>query len=966
MPGMEEVSAMSESLEQQLRQNVRGEVRFDLLARRLYSTDASLYEIMPRGVVRPLDRADLEATLRTAFAAKVPVLMRGGGTSLAGQTVNDALVIDTSKYCNKLLELNVAEHWARVQPGLVLDNLNTALAKDKLWFPPDVATSAQATVGGMMGNNSAGARSVLYGMTVDHVLEMDVMLTDGTVTTIHPLAPGQLDRVCAENTRLGQIYRTVRQVITEQQDEIDRKFPKIMRRVSGYALDRVAATGEAFNLTKLLVGSEGTLAAVLEAKINLVPVPPARGLTVVHFDSLDAATRAVVSILQTKPSAIELTDRWMMDQTKTSLGYQRLRWWIQGDPAATLIVEYADDTPDAVRARIDTLKVKLASEGIHGPFSDALTAAQQADVWAVRKAGLGLLMSMRQARKGLEFLEDCGVPVERLPEYVRRWEQIVTAEGTRVAFYAHASVGVLHIRPFLDPNDPADRERMFRIAEKVTDLVVELGGSISGEHGDGRSRSCWLRKMYGDKIVAAFAQVKAAFDPDGLLNPNIIVDPQPMELNTRHTPGAEIPTVETAYDYTDQGGFAEAVTMCNGQGLCRKTLTGTMCPSYMATMEETHSTRGRANALRQMLLGKLDGSWDSDALAEAMDLCLACKGCKGECPSNVDVAKLKAEYLYQRYKLTGVPLKAKMFGHVVRSQRMGSFFAPLSNWVMSLRPARWALGLILGTDSRRTMPPYVRNNLAKWWKKRPKAEPAGKRQVVLFPDCFVTYNEPSIGQAAVRVLEAAGFEVILGPQICCGRAMISMGLLDDARATLGRILEEYAAIIDAQIPIVGIEPSCILTFRDELQSLHPNNPRAKGLARQSFLIEEFLAAEAAAGRLTLNLRTAGAPIVVHGHCIAKALVGTKPTEELLKLIPGSNVQVLDSGCCGMAGSFGFIKGHYDISLAIGEHSLFPAVRQAAGKGASITAAGTSCRHQIHDGTGTHARHPIQIVADHLA
>ena len=996
MPGRHKILSMSDTLERQLKSAIRGEVRFDRLSRHLYATDASLYELLPRGVVIPLDREDLEDAVRILLENRTPVLMRGGGTSLAGQTVNDAVVVDTSKYCNRLLELNVAERWARVQPGLVLDNLNAAVGRNRLWFPPDVATSAQATVGGMIGNNSAGARSVRYGMTVDHVLELDVMLTDGSVETIKPISPGRFERLCHTPSRLGDICRRVSKVVADNRDEIARRYPKIQRRVSGYALDRLAASGDAFDLTKLLVGSEGTLAVTLEAKLDLVALPAFRGLTIVHFDSLIESMKTVPSILATGPAAIELTDRWLLEGTKLSVSYQRLRWWVQGDPAAMLIVEYTGESPEEVRDKIESLKRKLAGEGVAGPFSDALTAQQQADVWAVRKAGLGLLMATPGARKPLEFLEDCGVPVDRLPEYVQRWEKIVAAENTRCAFYAHASVGVLHIRPFLDPFDPADRASLTRIAEQVTDMVVELGGSISGEHGDGRSRSPWLRKMYGDQLVAALAQVKDAFDPDRLLNPHIIVDPEPMEAHSRHDPEHRLATVDTAFDYFAEGGFASAIEMCNGQGLCRKTLTGTMCPSYMVLMEEGHSTRGRANVLRQMLLGRTDGGWDSEQVAELLDMCLSCKGCKGECPSNVDLTKLKAEALYQRYRLTGhIPAKAKVFGFIGQANKLGSFFAPLSNWVMSLKPARWLLGELIGTDPRRTMPPYVRNNLRRWWEKthkgampatavlsqacgagQPNGEdmaakdaampPSKKRHVVLFPDCFVTYNEPAIGQAAVRVLEAAGLEVILGPQICCGRAMLSQGLVEDARKTLGKILDAYGPLIDAGLPVVGIEPSCILTFRDELLSLHPDNPRAKALARQSFLIEEFLTAEADAGRVKLNLRPVEEPIALHGHCHAKALAGTACTKRMLGLIPGAAVSEVDSGCCGMAGAFGYIKGHYELSMAIGERKLFPAVRQAAGEGALVAAAGTSCRHQIHDGTGATARHPIQILADHLA
>ncbi|MCG3177734.1 MAG: hypothetical protein BIFFINMI_00053 [Phycisphaerae bacterium] len=966
--------------ERELTAAVRGQVRFDLVSRRLYATDASIYEIQPRGVVTPLDRADLEAACRTAFAHDVPLLVRGGGTSLAGQAVADALIVDTSRHCNRLLEVNVAEHWARVQPGLVLDNLNATLKPHGLWFPPDVATSAQATLGGMIGNNSAGAHSILYGMTTDHVLELTVMLADGSVHTIRPMGDGELERLCTNGHPLGNICRGLRQVLADNREEIERRFPKIQRRVSGYALDRLAATGDAFNLCKLLVGSEGTLAVVLEAKINLVPLARFKALTVAHFDTLADSVSWVEPILASKPAAVELTDRNLMDQTRHQPQYRRQSWWIQGNPAATLIIEYYGDTAEEAADKAAAIKRRLADAGVRGPWSDAITPQQQADVWAVRKAGLGLLMSKRGARKPIPFMEDCGVPVQHLPEYVRGWSEIAAREQTSVAFYAHASVGVLHIRPFLDLSTQEDIDRMHRIADAVTDMVTSFGGSVSGEHGDGRARSGWLRKMYGNQIVDAFGRVKALFDPRGLLNPGNIVDPPSMKDNLRLGAGFTLPVVQTGFDYTDQGGFGEAVTMCNGQGLCRKTLTGTMCPSYMVTLDEQHSTRGRANALREMLSGRVDvGSWDSDRLAEVFDLCLGCKGCLGECPSNVDVARLRAEFLYQRYKLTGGPPRGiRALGHVERANRLGSMFAPLSNWVMSVRLFRRLLGPP-GLDSRRSMPPWRRNTLLRWWKKRAgsrSTRPSAlstqhsalpRRQVVLFPDCFVTYNEPEVGQATVAVLEAAGYEVIMGPSVCCGRALISQGMLDEARDTQGRLLDAYAPLLNAELPILGVEPSCITTFRDELLALHPNDERAKKLARHSFMIEEFLVAEADAGRLTLPLADATGPILLHGHCQAKALVGTAPTEKMLRLIPGAKVSVVDSGCCGMAGSFGYKKGHYEISMAIGERVLFPAVRQAVAESAAslVAAPGTSCRHQIHDGTGNHARHPVQILADHL-
>lgn len=950
----------------ELQRRIQGEVRFDKYARVLYSSDASIYEIEPLGVVIPKTPEDLQATVEVAHRHEVPLVPRGGGTSIVGNSIGPGVVVDCSKYLHRILEVNTEERWARVQPGVVLDQLNAHLKPLKLLFGPDVATSSRANLGGMIGNNSSGAHSILYGKTLDHVHELKVLLANGEEVQLGPLTPEEWASRVRGDGLLNAIYRRVQEVVEKNRDEIDKRFPKILRRVAGYNLDEFVRQNH-HNLAKLVVGSEGTLGVVTEAKVNLVPRPEHSVLAVVHFADLFEALEAVSPILQFGPAAVELLDHNILDLTRGTMEYARRLTFVEGYPAALLLVEFQGDSKAELEERLNKLAEFLAKEKLGYFCYKASEEAQQADVWYVRKAGLGLLLSTRADRKPVGFVEDSAVPPERLPEYIRRFDEIVRSHGTDAAYYAHASVGCLHIRPKLNLKESKDVEAMASIADGVSSLALEFGGTISGEHGDGLAHSCWNEKMFGPQLYRAFAEVKQAFDPKNIFNPGKIVDAQFLTENFRSYPKPEHRPITPFLDYSKEGGFEKAVEMCNGNGMCRKKDGGTMCPSFMVTLEEEHSTRGRANALRGVLTGRLEPeAFTSRRMYEVLDLCIGCKGCKGECPTNVDMAKLKYEFLYHYNQRHGVPLRDRLFANIAALNRLGCALAPLSNWATRLPLAHWLMHRLLGIDCRRALPKFARPRFDRWFKRHRNGtnsqEATGK--VVLFHDTFMTYNAPEIGRAAVVVLEAAGCEVVLAERKCCGRPFISKGMLEEARAHAQFNVEKLVPWVERGYAVVGCEPSCLLTFREEYPDLL-DDPRVQTLAEHAFLIEEFLQKLADEDGVRLPLRPARSDVLLHGHCHLKALVGLQPTLRMLQMIPGAAVEVVDSGCCGMAGSFGFEREHYEVSMAMGRRKLFGAV-ESKSDGWAIVAPGVSCRQQIEHGTGRRARHPVEVLAGQLA
>ena len=953
-------------LAEELRKRVSGEVRFDPFSRVLYSTDASIYQMEPVGVVIPRSVEDVLAVIEIARDNRVPVLPRAGGTGLAGQSVNHAIVMDFSKYLNQVVEVNQEEQWVRVQPGIVLDQLNRYLAPYNLQYAPDPTTSNRACVGGGIGNNTCGAHSVIYGKTLDHIKEVDVVLSDAAQAHFQSLEPHELEAKLNGEGLESDIYRGVLQIARENLAEIEARYPKIMRRVSGYNLDSFLGE-EPVNLAKMVVGSEGTLCVVTEAKVNLVPRPTMTSLSVLHFADIFEASEATKEVLKHGPSSVEVLDKMVLDRSRESMGQSRNLAFVQGNPGAMLLVEFYGESEAELTAKMEHLRDDMAHRRLGYACVNLLDRADQDMVWNVRKGGLGLLMSIRGDAKPIPFVEDPAVDPENLGEFVRRFDEVVRNHDTQAGYYGHASVGCLHIRPLISLKSADGIEKMLSIGEEISDLVKEFGGSMSGEHGDGIVRGVWTEKMFGPEIYQAFRDLKSTFDPQGIMNPGKIIDCPPMRENLRYGSEYQAESLPAHLDFSLDTNYAGAVEMCNGMGACRK-LTGTMCPSFMATREEEHSTRGRANLLRAALSGTLPpGTVTDKRLYEAMDLCLECKACKSECDSGVDMAKLKYEFLDNYYKTNKRPLRNKLFAHINRLNRLGSRFAPLSNWGASSPIGKFVSSVLLGVHPNRRLPRFASQTLAQWFNSRPasSANRTVKGTVALFNDTFMNYNYPEIGKAAVELLEAAGYRVQLANAQCCGRPMISKGLLDEAAAHARYNVDLLHAFADQGVPIIGCEPSCLLTFRDEYPEFCRDDrahDKARKVAENSYLIDEFLAMLHDKGELELEFSNRSKKVLFHGHCHQKSLVGTAPSLTALRLPPGYEVELINAGCCGMAGSFGFEKEHYDVSMTIGEQMLFPAIRD---KGAEweVAVMGVSCRQQVEQGTGRTARHLVEVLRD---
>ncbi|HEU0124130.1 MAG TPA: FAD-linked oxidase C-terminal domain-containing protein [Bryobacteraceae bacterium] len=938
------------ALERDLRTCMSGEVRFDAVSRALYSTDASVYQIMPLGVAVPRNREELVAAVKTAARHRCPVTLRGGGTSQAGQAIGAGLQIDISKHYCRLLEVNVAERWCRVEPGIVLDELNAALKEHSLRFAPDVSTASRATIGGMMANNSSGARSIYYGKTIDHVLEQTVLFADGSIRELRPYRGAELDAECAGDSIPAQGYRLVRQLGTELAGEVEARFPKVLRRVMGYNLDAFRDSSVC-DLTRLLVGSEGTLGIVLEAKLRLVPLPKAKSVVTIQFSGLLDALGATPAILRHQPSAVEVMDAFILDHTRLNPALHRQRQtFIDGEPGALLCVEFYGESASELTPRMEELERDLRARGLGDRFYHATDAAAQSRIWGLREAALGLSMSMKDDNKSLSFVEDTAVAPEKLRDYIDRFLQLIRKHGTSAGIYAHASVGCLHVRPVVNMKTAEGIAKFQAIADDVADLVLEFGGALSGEHGDGMVRSPYIRKMLGDRIYEAFRAIKKTFDPDGILNPGKIVDSPPLTANLRYGTDYVTARPSTHFSYAEYGGFGNAVEMCSGLGACRKKLDGTMCPSYMATREEAHSTRGRANVLRLAMAGRLgEAGLHEDGVKEVLDLCLECRACKAECPVGVDMGRFKSEYLAARWERLGAPpLGARVLGNAAGLARWGSAFAPLSGAIANAAPVKWVTEKLTGIDARRPVPRWTRTTLRD---RLPVREDAS---VYLFVDTFTNHYDPEIGLAAAGLLEKAGLRVSAASNVCCGRPFISQGLLTEAKELARQNTARLYAAASAGKPLVVCEPSCLSALRDDIPDLlrGDEQQRARVVGRSAVLLEEYL--------LDLPLTFGKGPeeIVWHGHCHQKSMGLGAPATALLAKVPGAKITALDSGCCGMAGSFGYVN--YEVSRLIGERRLLPAAR-ALQPGAVLVAAGTSCRHQVRDLAGVEAIHPAVLL-----
>ena len=947
-------------LEARLRREVQGEVLFDAFSRGRYSTDASIYQIEPLGVVVPKSREDAATAIAIAREEGVPVLPRGAGTSQCGQTVARALVIDCSKHLDRVMSIDVEERRARVQPGVVLDRLNRLLRKDRLFFPVDPSTASRATIGGMTANNSCGSRSLRYGNMVHNVRGIDALLTDGTVAWFGEVPGNFPSDGDAMPERYRDLTRHMRALHRREAEEIEQRFPKVLRRVGGYNIDSINETGH--NMARLLVGSEGTLAFFNEIELDLQPIPKHRVLGICHFPSFYSAMAATRRIVELGPSAVELVDRTMIELSRDIPMFRPIvDRFVQGEPAAVLLTEFSGDDPPENLRRLKALVELMGDLGFPGGVVEAIEPAFQQAVWEVRAQGLNIMMSMKGDGKPVSFLEDCAVRLEDLADYTDRLTRIFEKHGTYGTWYAHASVGCLHVRPVLNVKQELEVKKMRAIAEEAFAMVREYKGSHSGEHGDGLVRSEFHEAMFGGRIVRAFEEVKDAFDPTGLFNPGKIVRAPRMDDRSlfRFKPNYRALPVDTALDWSEWGGFAAAVEMCNNNGACRARDAGVMCPSYRATSDEQHLTRGRANTLRLALSGQLGpDALVSDDMRETMALCISCKGCRRECPTGVDMARMKIEFLHHYRQRQGLSPRDRLIAYLPRYARYASRIAPLLN-SRNGSPYLAALGeRLLRLSASRKLPEWVSRPY------RGASSGAG-REVVLLVDTFNRYFEPENARAAERVLARAGYRVVApdlasGRPLCCGRTFLSAGLVDEARHEAKRVLDALAPHVAAGTPIIGLEPSCLLTLRDEFPAILPGTP-TKALAERAQLLEEFVDSERVAGRFQFALTPMeGRTVLLHGHCHQKAFAAVGAAVKTLQLIPGLTVETFDSTCCGMAGSFGYEAEHYEMSLKIGELGVLPKFRAAA-PDTIFSANGTSCRHQIVDATGREARHLVRIL-----
>src|SRR6478736_8750162 len=914
---------MGSALQHELEAVIDGEVRFDRVTRALYSTDASVYQIEPLGVVIPKSSEAVIRAVNVAAHRGVPITPRGGGTSQAGQSIGAGLVLDTSKHLNRVLEINPDGRWARVQPGVVLDELNATLREHNLRFAPDVSSASRATVGGMMANNSSGARSVMYGKTIDHVRELKVVLADGRLAHFRPLEPRRAEFEEKGDTIEARAYRNVPGLAQRHAAEIAARFPKVLRRVGGYNLDAFVDDTQPVDLTKIIVGSEGTLGFIVEATIGLVPLPAQKSVVTIEFDQLLDALGATPLVLQHRPSAVEVMDDFILSHAKSHprLDAQR-RSMLSADGSSLLCVEFYDDDVSTLRDRMQALERDLASVKPR-QVRQIFDPAAQAAIWSFREAALGLSTAMKTDDKAISFVEDTAVAPEKLRDYIDDFVKIVKRHHTIAGVYAHASVGCLHVRPVINLKTAGGVAQFEAIANEVADLVLAYGGALSGEHGDGLVRGAFNEKMFGSTLYQAFRDIKKTFDPDGIFNPGRIVDTPAITSHLRYGAGYQTPAPATFFDFSDFGGFGRAVEMCSGVGLCRKKREGTMCPSYMVTCEEAHSTRGRANALRLAMNGRLGDAKLSDAgVHEVLDLCLECRACKSECPVGVDMARYKSEFLAGYWDRHGLSAKARAFGSAHFTAALGSFFAPLSNRLASSGMGKRIAEQTIGLDPRRTLPQWTRRTLRSQAARRDR-QPIG---ALLFADTFTNYSEPEIGLAAIDVLDAAGIDTGLAPNVCCGRPLISQGRLAEARRLAASNVHALYDAASRGVPLVFVEPSCLSAVRDDAPDLLRGELQrcARVVANQAVLFEEFLERECAEGRAALALKPGPVQVLLHPHCHQRSMGLAAPAKALLSRIPGATVVDLEAGCCGMAGSFGYTRDHYDVSRQTGDPTLLPA------------------------------------------
>ncbi len=965
--------------------SLEGEFYFDDTIRTLYATDASAYRELPLAVAIPKSKEDISLLISFANQNNTSLIPRTAGTSLAGQVVGDGIVVDVSKFFDKILEINKEESWVRVQPGVIRDELNRSLKDHGLFFGPETSTANRAMIGGMVGNNSCGSNSVVYGSTRDHLLEVSGFLSDGSFTTFGSLTEEEFFEKCNGQHTSGKletsIYASIQEMLADEanQEEIAREFPKpnIPRRNTGYAIDILAnsqpfkSEGSHFNFCNLIAGSEGTLAFITDIKLHVDNLPPKhRALVCIHCNSIDESLRANLIGLKHNPSASELIDNFILECTANNIAQRQNRFFIEGDPEAILVVELSRDEEEQLDRSIEALISDLKTEGM-GYAYPVLKGGDVGKIWSLRKAGLGLLSNIPGDAKPAPVIEDTAVDVEDLPAYIAEFNEILKKYDLHCVHYAHAGSGELHLRPILNLKTEEGNRLFKTIADEIAKLVKKYKGSLSGEHGDGRLRGEYVRFMVGEHNYELIKSVKETWDPKRIFNPGKIVDTPAMNESLRYVPGQETPEFDTYFDFSKDQGYIRAAEYCNGSGDCRKSeLTGgTMCPSYMATHNEKDTTRARANILREVLTNsEKPNKFDSEEIKDVLDLCLSCKGCKSECPSNVDMARLKAEFTQQYYDIHGVPFRSKMIGNFNKMSQLASIAPGIYNFIFSNSVTSSLAKRVMGFAQKRPIPLMHKTTLKKWFQR--SFTPSGGQKIGrihVFCDEFTNFNDVNIGQKAILLLDKLGYEIIIPEHVESGRSYFSKGMLKQAGAIANKNIKLLANKVSSESPLVGIEPSAILSFRDEYPDICEaslKEPAAK-LASNTYTIEEFLAAELDKGSITKDQFTnEEKSIKMHGHCHQKSLSSVVPTKKILSIPENYTVQNIPSGCCGMAGSFGYEKEHYDVSMSVGELVLFPAVRGASAD-TLISATGTSCRHQIKDGTGREAQHPVEILWEAL-
>jgi FAD/FMN-containing dehydrogenase/Fe-S oxidoreductase len=968
---------------QNLAKELEGELKYDSLTKTLYATDASVYREMPLAVAFPKTEDDIQKLIFFARDHGTSLIPRTAGTSLAGQCVGNGIVVDVSRFFTQIIEFNKEERWVRVQPGVVRDELNRYLKPHGLFFSPITSTANRAMIGGMVGNNSSGTTSIVYGTTRDKVLELKTFLSDGSKVVFGALSKKEFEDKCLLDSLEGNVYRQLRDELSvpENQDQIRENFPKksIHRRNTGYAVDAMLESeiftegGGKFNFCQLLSGSEGTLAFTTEIKIALDPLPdPVEIVVAAHFESIHQSMKAAQVAMKHPATAVELMDKIILDCTKESLEYNKNRYFVEGDPMALLMIEFTGKTEAIAREKGERLIADLQAAGL-GYAYPVIGPEKTKSAWALRSAGLGLLANIPGDRKAVACIEDTAVDIEDLADYIDEFDKMMEDYGQEPVHYAHAGAGEIHLRPILDLKKKADQEEFYRISLDVAKLVKKYNGSLSGEHGDGRVRAPFIPLMVGEENYQLFRRIKYTWDPNNIFNPGKIVDTAPMNTSLRYEADMVTPAQDTLMDFSHVGGILRLAEKCNGSGDCRKLPAsgGTMCPSYQASRNEKDTTRGRANVLREFLTkDKQPNAFDHPEIKEALDLCLSCKGCTAECPSNVDMASMKAEFLYQYQKTNGVPLRSKAFAHINDLNKLAALAPGLSNFALGNSLTSGLMKSVLGVASKRNLPEVSKVSLVSWFKKNSEKYPVQKpviKSLYLFVDEFTNFNDTEIGIRAIKLLRKLGYDVKQVDHQESGRSALSKGLLEKAKKHANANVKIFKDIIDGNTPLVGIEPSAILSFRDEYPRLVNKDlvEAAKKLKFHTLLIDEFLGREIAAGNITPeSFNKDFKHTKLHGHCHQKALSSLTWTQKILSLPENYTVETIPSGCCGMAGSFGYEEEHYELSMQIGEMVLFPAVREAK-ESCLIAAPGTSCRHQIADGTGRKAEHPVEILWDAL-